>query len=172
MNKYYPVKQINSAWLVEVRAGSTIVGIKNIMGIVVKHDNDNLFYSILDDCFFRILFFDEDLTNNMEKYSNRIFAIIASEYKHYMPSIWKKLYEKVKRNFLTKEEIIANKNFITGHYSDFGYELETDTKVDYENFSTIGENTISSEPEYKERMGRPITYDENHIYGPIKKKKL
>lgn len=168
MNKYYPTKQINSAWLMEIDGG-----IKNIIGIAVKHNNEDLFYSILDDCFFRILPPKEELANNKAKYLGKIFvAIYCDENNHYMIPTWKKLYEKTKKEFLTKEEIIANHTLICGYYSDFDYELEMDNKVDYTNPSTIDENIINSESEYRAKMGRPITYDEDHIYGPIKKKKL
>lgn len=165
MNKYYPTKQINSAWLMEIDGG-----IKNIIGIIVKHKNENLFYSILDDCFFRMLSSYEERANNREKYLDKIFVEIYDN--HYMTPTWKKLYEETKKDFLTKEEIIANKNLIPGYYSDFDYELEMDTKVDYTNFSTIDENIINSVAEYRKKRKRPITYDETHIYGPIKKKKL
>lgn len=46
MNKYYPTKKINSAWLVETDSDRSIGGIKNVIGIIVEHNNERLFYSI------------------------------------------------------------------------------------------------------------------------------
>lgn len=169
MNKYYPTQQINSAWLMEIKSDRTMGGIKNIIGIVIKHKNETLFYSILDDCFFRVLPPKEELASIMQKYTDRIYVEIYDDSNnHYMFPTWKKLYEALKKDFFTKEEIIANQHFLPGYYSDFDYELDMDTKVDYENLSTIDENIINSESEYREKMRKPITYDEDHIYGPRK----
>ena len=52
MNKYYPTKEINCAWLLEMNQNRTMDGIKNIIGIIIEYNNEKLFYSILDDCFF------------------------------------------------------------------------------------------------------------------------
>lgn len=173
MNKYYPTQQIKSAWLAEVCPDRTIGGIKNIIGIIVKHNNQNLFYSILDDCFFRIFPSCKEIANNREKYSNKVFAEI---YDDRIPiGIEIELYiKKPEKDFITKEEIIANKKMILrfGYYSDLDYEPEINTNIDYENPFTIEENIINSEAEYRKKLRKPITYDEDHIYGPVKKRKL
>lgn len=83
-----------------------------------------------------------------------------------------KLYEKLEKDFLTKEEVITSKRSIRGYFSDFDYEINLDTKVDFEDVSTIDENVINSVSDYEIKLGRPITYDESHIYGPQKKKTL
>lgn len=172
MNKYYPTKKINSAWLVETDSYRSMGGIKNIIGIIVEHNNERLFYSILDDCFFRVLPSREEGLDNSSKYYNRVFVEIYADGNSHMSPVGVELYEKLKADFLTKEEIIANKKFIRGYFSDFDYEINIDTKVDFENASTIDENIIDSVSDYKEKLGRPITYDEGHIYGPVKKKTL
>lgn len=175
MNKEYPTKKIDSAWLVEVCSDRTIGGIKNIIGIVVEHYNEELFYSIFDDCFFRILPFRilpprEELVNDWGKYSNRVFVQVYGNL--FTKTVGLELFEQTQKDFLTIEELIANKNFMSGHYSDLDYGLKIDTKVDYENYLTIDENIIDSELDYREKLKRPITYDEGHIYGPQKKKTL
>ena len=172
MNKYYPTKKINSAWLVETDSYRSMGGIKNIIGIIVEHNNERLFYSILDDCFFRVLPSREEGLNNSRKYYNRVFVEIYADGNLHMSHVGVELYEKLKADFLTKEEIIANKKLIRGYFSDFDYEINIDTKVDFENASTIDENIIDSVSDYKEKLGRPITYYEGHIYGPVKKKTL
>ena len=179
MNKYYPIKQIKSAWLTEVSSDRSLNGIKNILGIVVTYNSENLFYSILDDCFFRIIPFStfpskynsaQEQINYYLKYSDQVFAEIND---NNLP-VWLILYDKFKKDFLTKEELIASRDILPGHYSDLDYNLETETSLDYKNKSIISENIISSETEYRKKKGRPITYNPRHIYGPnaIKKKKL
>lgn len=172
MNKYYPTKKIDSAWLVEIDSYRSMVGIKNIIGIVVEHNSERLFYSILDDCFFKILPSREERLDNSNKYTNRVFVEIYADGNSYMTPLGIQLYERLKTDFLTKEEIIANKKLIMGYFSDFDYEINIDTKVDFENASTIAENVIDSVSDYKAKLVRPITYDESHIYGPVKKKTL
>lgn len=83
-----------------------IIGIKNIIGIVVEYNNENLFYSILDDCFFKIVSFNEKLADNKGKYLNKIFDEVYDGDSQYMTPIWKDLYEKTKKEFLTKKEKI------------------------------------------------------------------
>lgn len=101
------------------------------LGIVVQYNNERLFYSILDDCFFRILSSSEEHVNDLDKYANRIFTrIYADGNSHIMP-IGIELHKRLKTDFLTKEEIITNKKLITGYYSDFNYKLSIDTNVDY-----------------------------------------
>ncbi len=166
MNKYYPTKKIDSAWLVEVCSDKTIGGIKNIIGITVDYSNEKLFYSIFDDCFFRVLPSKEELDKNYESYYSKIYVEVYDKDNQYMKSTATQLYEGVQKDFLTKEEITANIKFIAGYFSDLDYELEMSTQVDYENPSTIDENIITSEPEYRMKKKRPITYDKGHIYGP------
>ena len=167
MNKYYPTKKINSAWLVETDSDRSIGGIKNVIGIIVEHNNERLFYSILDDCFFKVL------PSGEERFDfNRVFVEIYTDNNLRMQSVGIQLYEILNTDFLTKEEIVANKEFIRGYFSDFDYEINLDTKVDFENASTIDENVIDSVSDYEAKLERPITYDESHIYGPYKKKTL
>ena len=53
MNKLYKALDIYAAWLVEVDSQyNSLGGIKNVIGIKVTHNKEQLFYSILDDCFF------------------------------------------------------------------------------------------------------------------------
>lgn len=61
MSKCYPTKEIDS--------NKSMNGIKNIIGIKVTHKKEILFYSILDDCFFRIIPAYEELANNYENYA-------------------------------------------------------------------------------------------------------
>ena len=167
MNKYYPTKKINSAWLVETDSYRTMGGIKNVIGVIVEHNSERLFYSILDDCFFKVLPSREERFDNLNKYSNKVFVEI-----YRMSPVGIQFFERLKKYFLTKEEIIANKRFISGYFSDFDYEINLDTKLDFENVSTIDENIIDSVSDYEAKLERPITYDECHIYGPHKKKTL
>ncbi|GEM_PF-4366518 len=170
MNKMYPTKKINSAWLVETDSYRSMGGIKNIIGITVEYNNELLFYSIFDDCFFRILPSKEKLATDWEKYSNQVFVEIYGIV--FNKTVGMELFERIQKEFLTKKEIFVNRDAITGHYSDLDYELIMDTKVDYENYLTIAENIVNSEQDYREKKKRPITYDESHIYGPHKKKTL
>lgn len=167
MNKYYPTKKINCAWLVEVDSDRSMGGIKNVIGIIVEHNNERLFYSILDDCFFKVLHSREERLD-----FNRVFVEIYNDDNLCIQSVGIQLHERLKTDFLTKEEIVVNKKFIRGYFSDFDYEINLDSKVDFENASTIDENVIDSVSDYEAKLGRPITYDESHIYGPHKKKTL
>lgn len=168
MNKYYPTKEINYAWLLEMNQNRTMDGIKNIIGIIIEYNNEKLFYSILDDCFFKTLPSSEERINNFEKYANRIFVEVDDINNPYITPIGVGLYKRLGKEFLTKEEIIANRQFIRGYYSDFGHDIYADNNVDYNNSSAINEKIINSVSEYEQKLGRPITYDENHIYGPKK----
>lgn len=168
MNKYYPTKEINYAWLLEMNQNRTMDGIKNIIGIIIEYNNEKLFYSILDDCFFKTLPSSEERINNFEKYANRIFVEVYHIDNPCISPIGVELYKKLEKDFLSKEEIIANRKLIRGYYSDFDYYTYDDNNVDYNNTSAINENIINSVSEYEQKLGRPITYDENHIYGPKK----
>lgn len=169
MNKVYPTKEITSAWLTDRMFG----GIKNIIGIVVEYDNQKLFYSILDDCFFLAttldFFKDYSLDENWMNYSNQLFAQIYSSLSQ---TIGIELFENTQKYFFTKEELIANKSLISGYYSDLDYELNLNTNVDYENYLTINENIIRSEVDYREKKQRPIIYDTMSVYGPKIRKLL
>ena len=175
MNKYYPTKELVGGWLIEANTARTLGGIKNIIGIIVRYNDKELFYSIFDDCFFRLLPSKEELIYNDDIYSNQLFVEVytASPSGWYL-TIGDNLYKKINAEFLTKEDIIKYKLFISGHYADLDFvdKLETDTKVDYENPSEFDNFIIRTEPEYRAKQGRLITFEENCIYGPIKKKKL
>lgn len=98
MNKYYPTKKINSAWLVETDSDRSIGGIKNVIGIIVEHNNERLFYSILDDCFFKVL------PSGEERFDfNRVFVEIYTDNNLRMQSVGIQLYERLNTDFLTKE---------------------------------------------------------------------
>ena len=174
MNKYYPTKEIVAGWLTETKGGRTLGGIKNIIGIVMKHNNESLFYSILDDCFFRILPSKEEPICNDDIYSNKLFVEVYDIYQMQRKTLGVWLYERLKKEYITKKDIIGYKSIISGHYSDLDYpdKIELDTKVDYEDNSITDSYIIISEGDYREKLGRLITYDENCIYGPVRKKIL
>lgn len=166
MNKLYPTKEISSAWLVETDSYSEMNGIKNIIGITINYDNDLLFYSIFDDCFFRVLPSFNKLATEGEKNFKQVFAETYSA--PFNNAAGMALFLQTKKAFLSIEEILANKDAIRGYYSDLDYGLSFETKVDYENSSTIDENVINSVRDYTEKKKRPITYDKTHILGPQK----
>lgn len=171
MNKYYQTKNIYSAGLLEIQNEAIhICGIKNVMGVIVYHNNEELFYSILDDCFFRILPSREDLIANWKQYNKSLFVELYDRDYTSIKTLGTKLYEKLSKDSLTKEEIIANKEivFLSGYFSDLDHELKTTTDVNYEDSSTISENIIVSEPHYRKKLGRTITYDPGHIYSKVK----
>ncbi len=170
MNKLYKVQDLYTAWLVEaLYQSNSLGGIKNIIGIKVIHNGEHLFYSILDDCFFRILSWDS--IKDIKKDCGRLFVQIyeypklSSEFKMF----GRGLHDYVNKDYITKEDLIKikkNNKWLFGYQSDFSYELlETDSIVDYENSLTIEENIIDTVQEYEEKKRRPITYDNSHIYG-------
>lgn len=170
MNKYYPIKEVKSAWLMEIYSDRSICGIKNILGITVTYHSENLFYSILDDCFFRILPFSTfppyDAQEQIDfylKHPNQVFVEIYKNNDSISP-VWLGLYDKFKKDFLTKEELIASSDIIPGYYSDFDYILETETGLDYKDESVMSENIVCSEVEYLQKKGRPIAYDSIPVY--------
>lgn len=170
MNKYYPTKELVAGWLTEAGTDRRLGGIKNIIGLVVKHNDEEFFYSILDDCFFKILPSKQERISNNDIYTNKLFVEVYG----ILQSVGEVFYKKIKTDFITKDEIIKYRSLIVGYYSDFDYidKLEIDTKVDYEDNLAFDRYIISSEPEYREKQGRPITYDEKCIYGPVKNRKL
>lgn len=175
MNKYYPTKELVGGWLIEANTARTLGGIKNIIGIIVRYNDKELFYSIFDDCFFRLLPSKEELIYNNEIYSNQLFVEVYTAIPDFgYLTIGDNLYKKTNTDFLTKDDIIKYKSFISGHYADLDYvdKLGTDTKVDYENPSEFDNFIIRTEPEYRAKQGRFITFEEDCISGPIKKKKL
>ena len=174
MNKYYPTKELVGGWLIEANT-ATLGGIKNIIGIIVRYNEKELFYSVFDDCFFRLLPSKEELIDNNEIYSNQLFVEVYTAIPDFgYLTIGDSLYKKTNTDFLTKDDIIKYKSFISGYYADLDYvdKLGTDTKVDYENPSEFDNFIIRTEPEYRAKLGRFITFKEDCIYGPIKKKKL
>lgn len=172
MSKLYPVKQLYSAWLQEVCPGNSRSGIKNIIGLIVVFDNEEIFYSILDDCFFRLLPSQDELINNREQYSNRIFVEIHGRDTSYMKSLGLELYERLQTEFISKNDIKNNRVFLWGYFSDLDYDLlKTETEVDYEDNSIIKDYIIDTELEYEQRMNRPIMYTDG-IRTPSATKRL
>lgn len=179
MNKLYKALDIYAAWLVEVDSQyNSLGGIKNIIGIKVTHNGEQLFYSILDDCFFHILP-QNDPTGDIRKDLHRKLFVQIYEYQkppYEIKTFGMKLYDYINKDYVTKQEIMEikkNKDWLFGYQSDLSYEsLKTDTTVDYENSLMIDENIIDTVRKYEEKEKRPITYDSTHIYGPNKLKKL
>ena len=167
MNKYYSTKELVGGWLTEVTTERTLGGIKNIIGIIVRHNGTELFYSILDDCFFRLLPSKEELIHNDDIYSNQLFVEVYIAIPDFCLTLGDKLYKQISTEFITKNDIIKYRSLISGHYADLDYvdKLDLDTKVDYEDDSEFDKHIISSEPEYREKQGRIITYEEACIYG-------
>ena len=175
MNKYYPTRELVGGWLAEANTGRTLGGIKNIIGILVRHNDKELFYSILDDCFFRLLPSKKELIYNDEIYSNQLFVEVYTAVHDFgYLTLGERLYKKINAEFINKDDIIKYRSLISGHYADLHYvdKLEADTKVDYEDPSEFDKFIIRTEPEYRAKQGRTITFEENCVYGPIKKKKL
>ena len=175
-NKLYKTISIYSAWLAESDKDNSLGGIKNIIGIKVKHNGNYLFYSILDDCFFRLLPPNDPTRDMWKELHGRLFVEIYEYIEYYLKTFGMNLYNYIKKDYITKEEIIEiekSEDWLFGYQSDFSYELlKTDNTVDYENPLTIEENIIDTVTEYEEKQKRPITYDESHIYGPNRVKTL
>lgn len=179
MNKLYKTLDIYSAWLIEVDSQyNSFSGIKNIIGIKVIHNGEHLFYSILDDCFFRILSQTDLTIDTCKDFHGRLFVQIDEYQKstQEIKTFGLKLHDYINKDYVTKQEIMEIKKdqeWLFGYQSDFSYELlKTDTTVDYENPLMIDENIIDTVQKYEEKEKRPITYDSTHIYGPNKLKKL
>lgn len=161
MNKKYHTLSIIGANLSKIQSDTSRAGYKNIIGIVVKHNEEELFYSILDDCFFRIL---PSFNNNYKQYSDCIFVEVYNyiEPPFEFKTVGMYLYDELKKEYITKEEIINNYKCIMGYYSDFDYDkIKNDNKVNYLNKLTIEDNIIDTELEYEEKLKRPII----HTYG-------
>ena len=155
MNKCFPTKELCLASLDDFVPGSVFIGVKNIIGIVVPRDNGYLFYSILDDCFFR--------TIEEYDYNNWPTGLRAKPINK--PGV--KLYEKFQKDFLTKEEIVRECHLTFGYCSDIEYgNYEDETLIDYEDQSMIDENIIDTVDEYVAKKEKPITASPGHIYGP------
>lgn len=176
MNNVYKTMDLYTAWLFEVNSQcNRLDGIKNIMGIKIIHNNEYLFYSILDDCFFRVFPLDNSTSTIGKDFHGRLFVQIYNDQK----PLWNfgtELYNYINKDYITKKEIIEikkNNKWLFGYQSDFDYKLlKTDTTVDYENPFAIEENTTDTVKIYEEKKKRLITYDNNHIYGPKQIKKL
>ena len=75
------------------------------------------------------------------------------------------LYEKIRKDKITKEELVGYKDYIMGYYSDLDYN-NINNVTDNENRDLIDEYTISTIEEYMEKLNRPITFNQSHINGP------
>lgn len=175
MNKLYRTLDLYTSWLVEVDSYNSYGGIKNILGVKVEYNGENLFYSILDNCFFRILPQYDPTRNVLERLQGRLFVEV---YDYQNPpfefkTLGMDLYEKIKREYITKKDLIAFKDFLRGHFSDLDYDLQkAETDIDFRKSKVVEKNIIDTVKQYEEKLGRPITFDSNHIYGPNKKKLL
>ncbi len=161
MNKVYKTLDLYAAWLVEVHTHNSYTGIKNIIGLKVEHNSEDLFYSILDDCFFRILPKNDPSKNIWQNLQKRLFVEIYEYLPPYLKTFGMETYERLKMPYLTKEDLINNKDKLTfGYFSDFDYEnLKTSTLVDYECIETIDEYIIDTRDDYEEKLHRLIDYD-------------
>lgn len=175
MNKKYPTRNIVDGNLQEMFGNKGRCGIKNVIGLIVYFNNETLFYSILDDCFFRIL---PKFNPEKDNYKDLVGQLFIEPYKYQAPpyelkTFGMKLYDYLKKDFVTKEEIIKNKEkLLWGYYSDFDYEfLKTKTDVDYEDESAINDYIIETELEYEQKLDRPIAYTDG-ICTPSATKKL
>ena len=172
MNKLYKTLDLYAAWLVEVDSQYHMGGIKNIIGLKVANKGENLFFSILDDCFFRILpqnDFDQDI---LENFYERLFVQVYEYHKppYELKTFGMELYHYIHQDYITKQEIIEikkNQAWLFGYQSDFCFpSLNTTVTVDYENPFTIEENIIDTVDEYEEKRKRPLSYESDCIYGP------
>ena len=172
MNRIYRTSDLYSANLLEIDSYDGYGGIKNIIGIKVEYRGKNLFYSILDDCFFRILpQYDSEI--GWRGFEGRLFVNIF-EYQEppvEIKTLGMDLHEKIKKEYITKTELISSKNLLRGYFSDLDYDLpRSEIDIDFENFKTVEENIIDTVQQYEEKLERPITYESDHIYGPNKRK--
>ena len=166
MNKYYPTKELVAGLLTEINSSITLKGIKNVIGIVVKNNEEELFYSILDDCFFRILPTENEIINNKEYQQNRLFVEPYDQDITHIQSIGKEMIKKTNITFISKSEIIKFSPYLGCYISDFDYKdnIETNTKVDYEKPLEYDSYIIDSIQEYEDKLGK-------NIDKPIEKKK-
>lgn len=172
MNKLYRTLDLYAAWLVEVDSYNSYGGIKNIIGIKLEYNGENLFYSILDNCIFRVLPQYDPTKNVLESFLGQVFVEI---YEYQAPplelkTIGMNLYEKIKKDYITRDELIMYKNYLFGHYSDLDYDLpRSEIDIDFKDSKAIEENIVDTVQQYEEHLGRTITFDINHIHGPNKK---
>ena len=172
MNKLYPLKQLYSANLQKICSGNSRCGLKNVIGLIIFFNGEEYFYSIFDDCFFRLLPTQDEITNNLKKYVNKLFVDVYDRNTSYMKSFGIELYERLQTDVITKLQILENKSVLRGYFSDLDYDaLKTDTDVDYENASMIFDNIIETELEYEQKLDRPIMYTDG-IRPPCATKKL
>ena len=163
MDKYYNTKEIRSGWLFDVSVnGRSYGGIKNVIGIIVNHNNEKLFYSIFDDCYFRIAEIHKSI-DHLLNCDNEIFVNVYDA--NAMMPVGLSLYEKIRKDKITKEELVGYKDYITGYYSDLDYN-NINNVTDNENRDLIDEYTITTIEEYMEKLNRFITYNQSHINGP------
>lgn len=174
MNRIYKTSDLYSANLLSIDSYNSYGGIKNIIGIKVEYKEENLFYSILDDCFFRI-FPQYDFENGWRDFEGRLFVNIFEYQEQPMEfkTIGMDLQKKIQKESITKPELIASKKLLRGYFSDLDYDLpESEIDIDFKNVKAVEENVINTVQQYEERLERPITYDSDHIYGPNRKKSL
>ena len=175
MNKLYRTLDLYAAWLVEVTPESR-GGIKNIIGLKVQHKGENLFYSLLDDCFFRV-FPSNDIYKYEHKGTQGCLLVEIYEYQappYELKTFGMELYNYIKKDYITKQELIEikkDKDWLFGYQSDFSYKLlKTDTNVDYEDSLLIDDYIIDTVEEYEEKIKRPLSYEDDCIYGPSARK--
>ena len=170
MNKLYKTLDIYAAWLLEIDTGGSKNGIKNIIGIKVTHNGEDLFYSILDDCFFRLLPPNDPTRDMWQELYGYLFVEIYEYIEYYVKTFGMNLYNYIKKDYITKDEIIEiekSGKWSDGYQSDFIYDsLNPFNKIDYENPKTVDENIIDTVQEYEKKLKRPISYEDDCIYGP------
>lgn len=172
MNKLYPVKKLYSANLQKVCSDNSREGLKNIIGLIISYNGEEYFYSILDDCIFKLLPKLDEISNNYEKYSNKLFVDVYARNTSYMKSFGIELYDRLQTDFITKKQLIKSKSILIGYFSDLDYDdLKTDTNLDYENITIITDYLIETELEYEQKLDRPIMYTDG-IRPPSSAKKL
>ena len=179
MNKLYKTLDLYAAWLVEINSQyNSLSGIKNIIGIKVIYNGENLFYSILDDCFFYVFPHNISNENKWKNFNGRIFVQI---YEYQKPpfeikTFGMELYNYIKKDYITKQELIESKknmDWLFGYQSDFDCEsLKMDTLVDYENLLTIEENIIDTIQKYEEKRKTIMFYENTRIYDSSVVKRL
>lgn len=175
MNKVYSTRDIIGGNLQEMFDNRGRCGIKNAIGLIAYYNDEKLFYSILDDCFFRILPEFNPRTDNYKGLSGHLFVELY-EYQappYEIKTFGMQLYDFLKKDSVTKEEIIKNKgNYLWGYYSDLDYDLlKTETDVDYEDNSIIKDYIMDTELEYEQKLNRPIMYTDG-IRPPSATKRL
>lgn len=180
MNKIYDVKKIEHAWLYETRNDKSISGVKNIIGIRIKYNGRDLFYSIIDDCFFRVLSEEEReiLRHSSDSLLLKMYDLVFDNELFVEPYSYKKIFEtdselspygdQLLDNFgktqITKDDIIDNPNILIDHFSDleFPNRLVRETFVDFENFNDCMPHLITTEEAYVLKRKRPIAFERNN----------